>query len=158
MGPLPLCERVTAMENDVMIRPAAPEDAETLYAINRDAMGYDYPLEQTRQRLNAVLSSACDKLFVAELNGLVSGYVHAANYDCIYAPSLKNILALAVLPQAQGRHVGRRLLGAAEQWAKECGCSGVRLVSGFNRMGAHGFYLACGYTDRKNQKNFIKLF
>lgn len=146
------------MSKDVIIRPAQPGDANALYRVNRDALGYDYPLEQTRERLNAVLEAGRDRVFVAELDGELVGYIHCADYDCIYQHSLKNILALAVLEQVRGEGVGKALLTTAENWARECGSKGVRLVSGFNRMGAHGFYLACGYTDRKNQKNFIKYF
>lgn len=146
------------MNGDAMIRPAKLDDADALYHINRDALGYDYPIELTRKRLAMVLDAGRDRLLVAELDGDIVGYIHCADYDCIYQPPLKNILALAVLEQVRGRGVGKLLLTAAEDWARECDCKGVRLVSGFNRMGAHGFYLACGYTDRKNQKNFIKYF
>lgn len=146
------------MEADLIIRPAVLEDADALYEINRDALGYDFPLEQTRTRLEYILATGRDHVFVAELSGRVVGYIHSADYDCIYQPPLKNILALAVREEARGKGVGKALITAAEDWAKASGCKGVRLVSGFNRMGAHGFYLACGYTDRKNQKNFIKIF
>ena len=146
------------MSTDATIRPAQSRDADALYRINLDALGYDFPLELTRERLSTVLATGRDRLFVAELNGDIVGYIHCADYDCIYQPPLKNILALAVMEKVRGRGVGKLLLTAAEDWARECGCKGVRLVSGFNRMGALGFYLACGYTDRKNQKNFIKYF
>ncbi len=146
------------METDIIIRPAVPEDAGALYEINRIALGYDFPAQQTHKRLSLVLASARDRILIAQFGGRVVGYIHAADYDCIYQPPLKNILALAVLQDARGKGVGKALLTAAEDWAKACGCEGVRLVSGFNRMDAHRFYLACGYTDRKDQKNFIKYF
>ena len=84
------------------IRQAAIDDCERLYLINRDSLGYDYAIEETRKRLSFVLSAKTNKLFVAEIDGVVAGYIHVADYDCIYADSLKNILALAVRGLALG--------------------------------------------------------
>ncbi len=140
------------------IRQAAIDDCERLYLINRDSLGYDYAIEETRKRLSFVLSAKTNKLFVAEIDGVVAGYIHVADYDCIYADSLKNILALAVDKKYQGLGVGRQLLEKAEEWSRSDGSVGVRLVSGMNRAEAHKFYAHCGYTMRKEQKNFIKLF
>jgi GNAT superfamily N-acetyltransferase len=93
---------------------------------------------------------------VAEAGGKAVGYIHAADYDCTYQPPMKNILTLVVDSALRGRGIGRRLLAAAEEWAKDDGALGVRLVSGFDRVNAHAFYLACGYFMRKEEKNFIK--
>lgn len=142
----------------LLIRPARQDDAAALCIINKYALGYDFAPEKTAVRLAAVLASQANRVFVAELDGKAVGLLHGADYDCIYAPSLKNILALAVLPDYQGKGVGRALIAAVEAWARECGAEGVRLVSGFNRTGAHAFYAACGYALRKDQKNFFKLF
>ena len=71
---------------------------------------------------------------------------------------MKTIVALAVDEAFRGAGAGRMLLEAAEHWARQCGCCGVRLVSGFDREQAHRFYLHCGYRNRKTQFNFVKLF
>jgi len=146
------------METELTIRAARDNDAEAIYLLNKYAFGYDYPLEKTRIRLHTILTTKRDKIYVALLNSRVVGYVHSSDYECIYNESLKNILALAVDEAQRGRGIGRALLQTVENWAKEDGSSGVRLVSGFNRHDAHNFYLSCGYTHRKDQKNFIKLF
>ena len=138
------------------IRLARIEDAERLCLIDSEALGYDYPLDKTKKQLETLLSSPFYRFFVAVEDGKVIGYVHGADYDCLYADPLKNIMALAVLPEYQGLGIGRALLAAVEGWAKETGCAGVRLVSGMNRTHAHGFYAHCGYSLRKEQKNFIK--
>lgn len=146
------------MLQDLEIRLAVPDDADDIYRINRDSLGYDFPLELTRERLAAVLASDANRIYVASVKHQVAGYIHAADYDCTYSGSLKNILALAVVPARQGQGIGRVLLAAVENWACQCGCCGVRLVSSFSRTGAHQFYLRCGYVNRKDQKNFVKLF
>lgn len=144
--------------NDVTIREAALGDCGQICELNRTALGYDYPEDQTLERLKIILKRPSDKVFAAEYNGELAGYVHGADYECTYCGSLKNIMAIAVDEKYRGLGIGRKLLEAAEGWAISCGCAGVRLVSGFERTDAHKFYLHCGYTLRKEAKNFIKLF
>lgn len=146
------------MDETVSIRRVTADDYKDLHRLNREAFGYDFPLEETGERLRAILGAGKDRLLAAELDGRVVGYVHGADYECTYAPPMKNILAIAVEPGLQGRGVGRRLLAALEDWARADGSAGVRLVSGENRRGAHQFYPACGYIHRKTQKNFVKFF
>ena len=145
-------------ERHITIRPASMDDFEAIYTLNRDGLGYDFALEETRGRLRYILQKTENRLLVAEAAGAVVGYIQAADYECTYVNSLKNVLALVVDEQAQGCGVGRALLTAVEEWARETGACGVRLVSGANREKSHHFYLACGYRIRKEQKNFIKLF
>ncbi|MHB8963030.1 MAG: GNAT family N-acetyltransferase [Saccharofermentanales bacterium] len=67
-------------------------------------------------------------------------------------------MALVVDKNYRNLGVGRQLMESAEQWARQTGSIGVRLVSGFSREEAHRFYIACGYHLRKEQKNFVKIF
>ena len=140
------------------VRPALPEDAAAICRINSLGLGYDYPEDKTAGKLAVILAAGQDGLFVAEhrASSELAGYIHLGPYECTYADSLKNILSLAVLPEHQGKMVGRMLLAEGERWARAAGASGVRLVSGSDRTGAHRFYAACGYRLRKDQKNFIK--
>jgi GNAT superfamily N-acetyltransferase len=140
------------------IRPAAPEDARRISEINLVSLGYDFSPEQTKKRLMIILPRKTDRIFVArrDPDGLVGGYLHAADYENVYSGSMKNIMVLAVDKAFQGQGLGRLLLGAAEAWAEECGCTAIRLVSGYDRVNAHAFYAHCGYNMRKEEKNFIK--
>lgn len=145
-------------EKVITIRRAKEEDAHRLFEINDKAFGYYYPEEKTKQRLEEILKSQNNCILVACEKEQVIGYIHGVDYECIYADSLKNIMALAVDEAYRGLGIGRKLLEGIEAWAKETGCEGIRLVSGFNREKAHEFYLHCGYALRKDQKNFIKHF
>lgn len=144
--------------SDIVVREATPDDCRRVCELNRKSLRYDYPEDKTLERLKTILKRPSDKVFVAEYSGKVAGYVHAADYECAYCDSLKNITAIAVDKKCRRLGIGGKLLKAAENWAKSCGCAGVRLVSGFERKEAHMFYLRCGYTLRKEAKNFIKLF
>lgn len=144
------------MENKITVRECALKDYESIYLLNKNDLGYDFPLDKTAKRLEMILGSNKDKIFVAEYGEKVIGYIHACDYDVIYGPSMKNILGLAVDSHYRKLGAGKALLTAAENWAKETGSAGVRLCSGAQRKGAHEFYKRCGYICSKEQLNFKK--
>ena len=141
---------------ELVIRDAVVEDAPAIAQLNRDGMGYDYPVERTREKLRACLGTPSHKILMAESEGVVVGYVHLEDYDTLYADSLKNILGIAVAESCRRQGVGKALLQAGEEWAASTGAAGVRLVSGESRKGAHAFYQTLGYTGNKLQRNFKK--
>lgn len=142
----------------ITVRAAERADASGITRLNREEMGYDYPEAETARQLELLLADSANRIFVAEAEGTLVGYVHANNYDLLYAPHMKNSMGIAVSSDFRRNGTGALLLSAAEQWARETGACGVRLVSGASRTGAHAFYRACGYEETKDQKNFKKLF
>ncbi len=142
----------------IEIREAISDDYQSLYELNRDEMGYDYPLDKTKEKLLRLLQSSSDKIFVAVDGGKVIGYIHVNDYDTLYAPHFKNVMGIAVSAEYKRKGVGRALISKAEEWARESGAEGIRLVSGSSRTGAHEFYRRCGYEGGKTQLNFKKLF
>lgn len=144
------------MKDKITIRECALKDCESIYLLNKNDLEYDFPIEKTAERLEMILGSNKDKVFVAEYDGKVIGYIHACDYDVIYGSSMKNILGLAVDSHYRKLGAGKALLTAAENWAKETGSAGVRLCSGAQRKGAHEFYKRCGYICSKEQLNFKK--
>jgi len=140
------------------IRVSVVEDFVAIHLLNSFGLGYDHPLEKTKKRLAYILSLPGTKFLVAEVDGIVVGYIHATDYDCSYSESLKSIISLAVDEEYRGQGIGRALVAAIEKWAYSTGASGVRLVTSNFRKDAHKFYESCGYTIRREQLNYIKLF
>ena len=138
------------------IREAKPEDAAAIQKLNSDEMGYCYPIEQTRQKMIELLCSEKDKIFVAEVDGVVAGYVHANNYELLYAHPMKNVMGISVSSDYRRMGIGKALLQRVEQWAMATGAAGVRLVSGGSRIDAHSFYRSMGYGEGKPQLKFKK--
>lgn len=138
------------------VRKATLNDAEFLYELNKNDYGYDYPLDETKIRLQKVLNRNSDIIFVAEDNDIVVGYIHACDYDVFYAPHYKNIMGFVVRKDYRKQGIGRKLLDAIEAWAKETGAVGVRLNSNSKRIDAHKVYEHCGYVSEKTQLNFKK--
>lgn len=143
---------------DFIIRSATTADYIAIQALNSNELGYDFPTQLTARQLVKVLADDDQEVFVAELDGEVIGYIHAANYDALYTGHMKNIMSLAVSTTHKRLGVGKALLARVEEWAKETGAVGVRLNSSNYRTAAHRFYEACGYEETKTQKNFRKLF
>ncbi|NLE18151.1 MAG: GNAT family N-acetyltransferase [Propioniciclava sp.] len=140
----------------VTTRPATPADAAAIQRLNRDDLGYDHPLDAVVAALADALASPRDLVMVAEVDGDVVGYVHAEEHRLLYLDLLVNVMGIAVLADAQGRGAGRALMEHVEGWARERGASGLRLVSGEARAGAHAFYERLGFVTTKKQLNYRK--
>lgn len=141
---------------DIKVRECELEDIGTIFRLNSEEMHYEFSYEQTSDKLNALLNSTADKILVAEIDGEAVGYIHACDYDLLYAPHMKNIMGIAIFEKYKRRGAGRALLTAIEEWAAESGAEGVRLCSGEERTRAHEFYKSCGYSCGKKQLNFKK--
>jgi ribosomal protein S18 acetylase RimI-like enzyme len=113
-------------------------------------------MERVADRIRRILSDTRDRMICAADGPELFGYIHLSPYELLYCDPLINILALVVRSDCRGQGVGKALIRAAENFAREEGYAGIRLVSGFDRTQAHGFYEAQGFTLRKEQKNYIK--
>ncbi|MDO4300126.1 MAG: GNAT family N-acetyltransferase [Clostridia bacterium] len=140
----------------IEIRECILEDYIAIYELNKNEMGYDYPLNKTKEKLENILLNKHDKIFVAEIDSKVVGYIHANDYDVIYAPSMKNIMGIAVANEYKRQGIGALLIEQAESWAKSENVNIIRLVSGEKRTEAHNFYKKCGYGEGRKQLNFKK--
>jgi len=137
------------------IREATIEDAFAICNISCADLGYDCSCEFVSTRISN-LDKGREKVFVAEVNGIVAGYIHAEKYQTLYFEPMINILGLAVSSEFRRRGIGRMLLKRAERWANEVGIHKIRLNSGASRKEAHSFYRAMGYSNEKGQIRFIK--
>jgi predicted N-acetyltransferase YhbS len=138
------------------IRDVTADDAAAISEINREALGYDFPAQDTRAQLERIVKAPNIVLLVAVDGEEILGYIQLSDYENTYHRPLKNLITLATSPRHQRRGVGRRLLEAGEEWARADGACGVRLVTGQNRVDARKFYAANGYEVRKEQTNLIK--
>ena len=137
------------------VRQATTEDAEDICEISSDDLGYPCDAGLVRSKLEG-LDAKREAVFVALLDGKCIGYIHVERYDVLYFEPMANILGIAVRRECQAGGAGTALLSAAENWAKELGIGLMRVTSGATRTGAHAFYKARGYEEKKLQKNFNK--
>ena len=143
-----------------MLRALKTTDVDAIYEINKEALGYSFNLENTASQLAKLSQDSHHYLLGFEDSSShdLLGYVHAEVYESLYSKPGFNILALAVLPQMQGKGIGKTLLQGLEQEAKDREYQFIRLNSADHRLGAHAFYEKVGYTCDKVQKRFIRVF
>ena len=142
-----------------MLRALKATDVASIHEINKEALGYDFSPEETASQLAKLSQDPHHFLlgFEEPTSHDLLGYVHAEVYESLYSKPGFNILALAVLPQTQGKGIGKTLLQGLEKETKRRGYEFIRLNSADHRLGAHAFYERVGYTCDKVQKRFIKL-
>jgi len=137
------------------IREAKVTDAAAICRISSKDLGYDCEGAFVKERLSN-LNAGREVVFVAEVNDVVAGYVHAEVYNLLYFESMVNILGLAVSSDCRRQGAGKALMKQVEEWAKEKGIKEIRLNSGGARKEAHEFYRAIGFDDEKVQIRFLK--
>ncbi|MGH2458449.1 MAG: GNAT family N-acetyltransferase [Chloroflexota bacterium] len=86
--------------------------------------------------------------FVAELDGAVVGFISVEFRERLNRANLEAwIPDLIVTEGARGKGLGRGLLQAAFDLARERGCYHVTLESGYSRKTAHQLYRSAGMED-----------
>lgn len=146
----------TDIGNHIELRPVRIEDAAALQRLNKEVLGYDCSLTDTKRQLTRLLSMAQHYLVAAVIDDEIIGCIHAQEYNILYSPPMKDILELAVYPAFQHQGIGSRLLAEVERWAEQSDACRIRLVSGEQRIEAHAFYEHNGYVRDKRQINFKK--
>jgi len=143
-----------------MIRRMNGADADAVWEIFVTSLGYSCTADVVRRRIADLEQDAHHVMLVweDEATGSVDGFIHAERYETLHDEGGWNVIALAVMPRAQGNGIGRALLAAVEGLARDGGGAFVRLNSRVERVQAHGFYEHLGYDCDKVQKRFIKRF
>jgi GNAT superfamily N-acetyltransferase len=131
----------------MLIRPARDED------IGAIVRAYDWLFEapgsvpprwdpsHAAERLRAAIESPGAEVLVADVDGRVAGI--CTIYDDIDSVRFGRrawVEDLAVDPAERSRGVGKALMDAAKDWAREHGASHLELDSAEARVDAHRFY------------------
>jgi len=139
----------------VTIRIARSSDAVEIARLTTQ-LGYEVTEPEAADRLSRILLRSDQQFFVADLDGRSVGWVHVVLAEYVDAEAFVVIGGLVVDRSHRRLGIGRALMGRAEVWAKERGCSMVRLSSSATRNAAHKFYESLGYTNVKTQYAFVK--
>jgi GNAT superfamily N-acetyltransferase len=138
------------------IRPAQPADYARMAEL-AGQLGYPSNADDIERRLAGMNTLGEHAVFVAQLaDGSIAGWIGAFVYRCVEADARVEISGLVVDERFRSQAVGRFLLGRAEEWAREKGCSATGLRSNVIREQAHAFYERQGYEHTKTQKSFRK--
>jgi GNAT superfamily N-acetyltransferase len=139
----------------ISIRTARNSDADAVASLTAQ-LGYDVATPGQRERLAHILERTDHRLLIAEDDGRPVGWLHAALAEFLEADPFVLIAGLVVDRKSRNQGIGRMLVQAAEQWAREKRCALVRLSSSAGRVSAHRFYEHLGYRHIKTQHAFAK--
>lgn len=117
-------------------------------------LGYPSTGAEIERRFVGLESSRDHKVFVAQANGEVVGWIGVFVYRCLEADARAEISGLVVDERVRSQGIGLKLLARAEEWARELGCAAIGLRSNVIRERAHLFYERLGYKYVKTQKSF----
>ncbi len=135
------------------IRNAISSDIGAIHELS-SALGYDdVSIETASEQLNAVLSAGSNKVYVAEINNGVVGWLHVFVALRVASPPFIEIGGLVVSPGFRRIGVGEGLLLQAQQWAFEKKMK-LRVRCNTVREETHKFYLATGFVKSKHQYVF----
>jgi GNAT superfamily N-acetyltransferase len=142
---------IEAMET----RSAGVDDAPAVAALVTQ-LGYDAAPQDVAARLARLLARADQRFIVAEADGRLLGWVHVALAEYVESGLFAVIGGLVVDRAHRRQGIGAALMAEAEAWARQQGCSVMRLWSSTTRTPAHRFYGELGYEQIKTQYSFVK--
>ncbi len=137
------------------IRPARISDAATIAGLATQ-LGYPSRPEETEGRLRDVMSRPENVVLVADGDGAVVGWIHAAGSHHVETASFAEILALVVDETRRSGGIGAALVEAAAEWAGQQGFATLRVRSNVIRERAHAFYERLGFARLKSQVVFSR--
>jgi GNAT superfamily N-acetyltransferase len=141
----------------IAIRRAEPADCEAVIAMVPELHAFGPPEWRDLRQMEAVdvrvvgdvlrgRSPGASILVAESAGGERVGFVHVHEEEDYYAGPCAHIGDVVVAPDWQGRGVGKALLSAAEQWAREAGYGLVTLNVFLNNEQARAVYQRAGYN------------
>jgi GNAT superfamily N-acetyltransferase len=133
--------------SSINLRPALPEETERLLGMYEwlfappGSVPRSWDPARARRALAVAITAEESAVLVAERGGELVGFVTAyLDLESVRFGTRCWVEDLAVSPGNRSHGVGRKLLDAAKDWARDRGATHLELDSGEAREGAHRFY------------------
>jgi GNAT superfamily N-acetyltransferase len=143
--------------NRVKVRSVRVSDAIRMAELSSQ-LGYPVTRDEMSRRIGSAAHRINQKLFAAELQGYVVGWLEIFLPVSVLNQGKAEIGALIIDDGFRRLGVGRALMEKAHAWAQRRNCPFVYLRSNIVRKEAHTFYRHNGYDIVKTQHVFRKLF
>ena len=131
----------------VRIRAAGAEDQLVVQELLRQ-LGYVFTADEVQARLNLLAVSDADPILLATQDDEVVGLIalHFATMLQQREP-VAQITALVVRDGVRGAGIGKALVDAGGNLARQSGCGRLELRTAPARIEAHAFYRKLGFED-----------
>jgi GNAT superfamily N-acetyltransferase len=143
--------------NRMIVRTAQRGDAGAVAALSAQ-LGYDEAVDEIRRRIEDIRAQGNGEIYVAVVPpDIVVGWVQVFGLLLVELPPLAEVGGLVVDSRYRRIGVGRSLMEAAEQWARQNGLATLRLRSNLQRDDAQAFYRRLGYGEIAASTLFSKV-
>lgn len=145
---------------DLLLRKITAQDQEALDAVMQVISDGGVKDRKRAAELIEKVESDPQKYLLAAVDretGTLCGTLLGVVFEDICGDCRPILLVenVAVLPEYQGKGVGRAMFREIERWGREMDCHYEMLVSGNQRTGAHKFYAALGFDEVKGFKKYL---
>lgn len=142
--------------NPIRIRAAKLADHVVIAALFTE-LGYPSSADEMARRMPGILADNQTQIFLAESKtSEVIGCIHVGMLAILERDLSAQIMGLVVATAHRRQGVGRALITAAEQWARERGGDTMYVRTNIVRPDAPAFYAGLGYVNTKTQYAFRK--
>src|SRR3954470_12366664 len=134
----------------VEIRAATDADLPDILRAYRESgidAGEAFTLDEARDQFACIAAYPSYRFFVALVDGAIAGTYALILLDNLAKRGAKAgvVEDVAVLPEFQGKGIGRGMMEHAREQCRLAGCYKMTLSSGLPREGAHRFYDSLGF-------------
>ena len=98
-----------------------------------------------------------DRLLLAVQGDHLIGYAHLRITPSLHTEEAAEVLAIIVERTHRRKGIGRRLILAAESWARQSKRAHLILSTDVTRTAAHAFYSALGYELSATKVEFVRI-
>lgn len=137
----------------VTIRSAVYQDVPSLTILSRQ-LGYPRSEAEILRHLQVILDNKDETILVAEAGNQVAGWIGLVNTTHLCAGHYCQVSGLVVDEVFHRQGIGKRLIGAAKEWAVARGIPQLKVNCNTKRKEAHLFYTGLGFAEVKEQKQF----
>ena len=139
---------------DILIREAKESDLLTIGKLTLElieAMGNTegIDIKLIAENCRNLLSEVNSHILVAEIEGVVAGFVNFATHKTILHRGLSGLIdELIVAKSYRGKSIGKQLLSSAIEKSRQLGCCEVEVSTEKTNIKAREFYRQCGFAER----------
>ena len=146
----PMTSHRSSAATDVIIRAGELDDLNALVHIEESCFDSD---RLSRRSFRHFLKNGKGALLVCVTGGQIAGYVLVHVHS---GTALARLYSFAVLPDLQGRGLGRPLLEAGEEAARKQGCLAIRLEVRRDNERVKQLYVNAGYREFEQLEDYYE--
>ncbi|MEE1947107.1 GNAT family N-acetyltransferase [Pedobacter sp. KR3-3] len=117
-------------------------------------LGYTNEPTAFAKRLQHLINSKADCIFIALADDKIVGWIHGAYQLTLESPPFVEILGLVVDADFRGQQIGKRLVDAVKIWSQAFEVEKIRVRCNIIRLASHEFYKRLGFEENKRQAVF----